>query len=394
MFASAFADDTTEIENTQVNDNADVLSLLRLDTGDAGNATLATAAMGNALEVDVNEAHDVSNDQTFSGNVRAEAETSLHHIDGTAITAASATGNAAYLDFEDDSDIVSTQTAADGSTVSAAATLNVASYAMSSITASQAAANAVEINAETASIQGDFVQDSGADVTATTILNAPTGGLGWTAAGAAAAVGNNIQTTGFDADQILDVDQTNRGRIRADMQVEAGGGSEFMTVAAQAQGNGVDLNNQWGYAHIQGQQTNDGEVEANTNVVISDFDIDSIIVSSEGIGNSALLSNQGADTYMGVTQANNANVRATTRFEGGVGGEVTGSAAAYGNAATSYVCSNCPGVEARGNVNQTNSGNVTSTFQTTYQSGWGVMGSATAVGNSATFVSERPGESD
>ena len=95
MFASAFADDTTEIENTQVNDNADVLSILRLDTGDAGNATLASAAMGNALEVDVNEPHDVSNDQTFSGSVRAESETTLVSLDGTAITSATAMGNAA-----------------------------------------------------------------------------------------------------------------------------------------------------------------------------------------------------------------------------------------------------------------------------------------------------------
>ena len=140
MFASAFADDTTEIENTQVNDNADVLSILRLDTGDAGNATLASAAMGNALEVDVNEPHDVSNDQTFSGSVRAESETTLVSLDGTAITSATAMGNAAVFDFESDADLTSTQTATDGSTVEAEATLNVNSYAMSSITASQAAA--------------------------------------------------------------------------------------------------------------------------------------------------------------------------------------------------------------------------------------------------------------
>ena len=80
----------------------------------------------------------------------------------------------------------------------------------------------------------------------------------------------------------------------------------------------------------QGADLNDldGEVEADTNVVIEDFDIDSIIVASEAIGNSALLSNQGADTWMGMTQDNRGNVRSTTTFEGGVGGEVTGSASA------------------------------------------------------------------
>lgn len=394
MSVSAFADDTTEILNGQINLQAEVSALLRVDAGETGEATLTSTAMANALDVETIAPHDVENTQSFGGFVTADAETSVTSVDGTALTVSTAMGNGATLSMTGGSDISSTQTAADGSSVFAGATLRVGSYANSSVTAANAAANAVEIEADYGSINGQLRQDSGADVRADATIDAPNGGMGWTAVLGATASGNNIQTSGYVTDQIHVVDQTNSGEIRATARMEAGGGSRFTTVASQAQGNGLSVENQWGYAHAQGSQTNSGDADALTDIDLGNFDQDSIIASADGLGNSAVVSNIGADVFVGLDQNNIGNVNATMRFSGDDGGEVIGSASAFGNAVSAYSCNECPNVQATGEVNQTNSGRVTSTFQATQGTGWGITGAANAVGNSASFVTTSPNSQD
>lgn len=394
MSASVFADDTTEILNGQINLNAEVNAQLRVDAGETGEATVASAAMANALNVETIAPHDVESTQEFSGFVTSDAETSVVSVDGTALTASTAMGNAVTMDMTGDSDINATQTAGDGSNVYAGATLRVASYANSSVTASNAAANAIEVNAEGGSIIGQLRQDSGAFVRAETVIDAPNAGMGWTAAVAATASGNSIQTSGYDTSTILDVEQANRGEIRAAARMTAGGGSRFTTVASQAQGNGLSVQNNYGYAHAQGGQDNSGNAEAVTDIELGNFDQDSIFASSESMGNSALLSNIGGDVFLGLDQNNTGRIDSTTRFTGDDGGEVIGSASAFGNALTGYTCNECPNTQATGEVNQTNSGAVNSTFQATQQTGWGITGGATAVGNSASFVTTSPYSDD
>ncbi|PIW31863.1 MAG: hypothetical protein COW29_00805 [Rhodobacterales bacterium CG15_BIG_FIL_POST_REV_8_21_14_020_59_13] len=390
LFATGYADDTTEILNGQLNLDAQVNANGQVVVGHTGNVTLNAVAMGNALDVQMPTGHDVSSSQQFGGFVTSTAETNAVAIDGTAITASGAYGNSAIVDVDGDSDIAVTQSANDGSNVFSAATLRLDSYAVSNITAATAAANSVETIGAYGGIQGSIQQDSGAAVESRAIVEARLAGLGEFSTTAATASGNAIRSQGDESSVILNTVQSNRGAVRASARVNAGGGGVFTTVAAQAQGNGLDVATEWAYGDARGTQDNSGDTEAEANINIGNFDEDSILASSESLGNSAILTNLGTDTFLGLDQANSGGVRATTRFDGGFGGEVLGSAAAYGNAATSWGCQACPDTISRGQINQTNSGSVNATFQSQYISGWGTTGSATAIGNSATFVTQDP----
>ena len=82
-------------------------------------------------------------------------------------------------------------------------------------------------------------------------------------------------------------------------------------------------------------------------------------------------------------------VTATTSFDGGTGGSVLASATAFGNAATTYVCSECA-VTAYGNTNQTNNSAVNAYVTGRMNTGGAMSGTATAIGNSATYQSITP----
>ncbi len=324
--------------------------------------------------------------QELGGFVSATAETNGVAIDGTATTASTAYGNSAVLDHYGDVDVSLSQSTADGSSVFSGATLRLDSYAVGNITAASAAANAVDTNGYYGSIVGGISQDSGASVEARALVEARTAGLGEFSATAASASGNAIRSHGRESAVILATDQANRGTVRASSRVNAGGGGVFTTVATQAQGNGLDIATEWAYGEARGSQDNSGDTDAESNVNIGNFDVDTVMVSSESLGNSAHLTNLGTDTFLGLDQTNTGNSRAIVRFDGGFGGEVIGSAAAFGNATTSWGCQFCPDTTNQGVINQTNSGQVNATFQSQYLTGWGTTGTATAVGNSATFV--------
>lgn len=354
--------------------------------GHTGNVNMTAAGVGNQLDVETVSAHDVTSTQAFGGFVTSSAETNGVAIDGTATTASSAYGNSAMIDHYGDVDISLSQTAADGSSVFSSATLRLDSYAVGNITAATAAANAVETNGYYGSTVGDITQDSGATVDARALVEARNAGLGEFSATAASAFGNAIRSNGRESAVILSTDQANRGTVRASSRVNAAGGGVFTTVAAQAQGNGLDIATEWAYGEARGRQDNSGDTDAEANINIGNFDIDSVIASSESLGNSAILTNLGTDTFLGLDQINTGDSRSIVRFDGGFGGEVIGSAAAYGNAVTSWGCQFCPDTTSEGVINQTNTGQVNATFQSQYLTGWGTTGTATAVGNSATFV--------
>lgn len=392
LCATGFADDTTEILNGQLNLGAQVNANGQVVVGGTGNVTLNAVGMGNALDVQTQTGHDVNSTQQFDGFVTSTAETNAVAIDGTAITSSGGYGNSAIIEVDGDSDISVNQSVSDGSSVFSSAMLRLDSYAVGNITAATSAANAVETIGAYGGIQGSIQQDSGATVESRALVEARTAGLGEFSVTAATASGNAIRSQGNESSVILSTAQSNWGAIRASARVNAGGGGVFTTVAAQAQGNGLDVATEWAYGDVRGTQDNSGETDAEANINIGNFDEDSIIASSESIGNSAIITNLGTDTFMGLDQTNSGNSRATTRFDGGFGGEVIGSASAYGNAATSWGCQSCPDTTTRGEINQTNSGAVNATFQSQYISGWGTTGSATAIGNSATFVTQDPQE--
>jgi hypothetical protein len=388
LCAAGFADDTTEILNGQINLNAQVNANGQVVVGQTGNVNLTAVGMGNSLDVQTTTGHDVTSSQQFGGFVSSNAETLGVAIDGTATTVSAGYGNSAVLEMDGDNDISLNQSATDASNVFSAATLRLDSYAYSNITAATAAANAVETNGQYGGIEGNIQQDSGAAVEARALIEARTAGLGEFSVTAATASGNAIRSEGDESSVILGTTQANRGTIRASARVNAGGGGVFTTVAAQAQGNGLDVATEWAYGDVRGTQDNSGTTEAEANINIGNFDNESILASSESLGNSAILTNLGTDTFLGLDQTNSGNIRSIMRFDGGAGGEVLGSASAYGNAATSWGCQSCPDTMSRGEINQTNSGTVDATYQTQYITGWGTTGTATAIGNSATFVTQ------
>lgn len=389
--AATFADDTTEILNGQINLDAAINVVAEGETDEAGAATMAAIGSANALTVDVIERHDIASEQTFSGDVDARAATRAGIVHGTAVTTASAMGNAASVINDNGMDAEIDQTAQDGSTVSATAELEIGSYAISSVTSATASANAYDAVSYGGENHHALRQDSGADVSADSYVLAPAGGLGYAATVLGAANGNSAQIQGYymGPDQVADIDQDNRGNISARARAESGGGAVSETVTASANGNSVWMQNENGYAHIQGTQDNSGTVTADAYAQAGDFDIDLVAVSSEGVGNSAIISNLGADAFMGLDQTNSGNVTTLAGFDGNQGGAAFASATAFGNAATTYVCSECAAT-AYGNNNQTNSGAITSNVTGRMTTGSTLSGTATAIGNSATYQSVSP----
>ena len=359
--APIFADDTTEILNGQVNLDAAISVVTAGETDQADAASMSAIGAANALTVDVVERHDIQSDQTFSGSVDARAETRAIIIDGAAITTSSAMGNSASIINDNGMDAAISQTAQDGSTVSATAGLEVGSYAISSVTSATASANAFQGTTYGSDTNLALRQDSGADVSADGYVLAPDGGLGYAATVLGAANGNSAQLEGYDGgpSQIVDVDQDNRGSVTARARTDAGGTAISQQVVASANGNSVWMQNEYGYGHIQGEQDNSGAVTADAEILVGNFDADVLTVSAEGVGNSAILSNIGADAFMGLTQTNNGAVTARANLDGDAGGSALVSATAFGNAATTYVCSECP-VTAWGNTNQTNNAAISS----------------------------------
>ncbi len=393
--APIFADDTTEVLNGQLNLDAAISVVANGDTPEAHTATMTAIGMANAVTGDFATAHDVDSDQTFSGSVATSATTTAGIIHGTAITTSSAIGNSASLINDETMDATATQTALDGSSVSSTARLNVSNYAMSSVTTATASANAYGSVSYGGDNTLDLRQDSGADVSADSYVLANGGGLGWSASTVAAANGNSASIEGYYMypSHIVDLDQDNRGNVGASASLEAGGGAEETQIIASANGNSAWMQNENGYAHMQGSQDNAGQVDAEASADIGNFDIDVVTLSAEGVGNSAVISNIGADAFMGLDQTNDGAVNATTTFTGGAGGVALASATAFGNAATTYVCSECP-VTAYGNMNQTNNAAISSVVTGQMTSGSVMSGTATAIGNSATFQSINPYSSD
>ncbi|WP_417497945.1 holdfast anchor protein HfaD [Maricaulis sp.] len=393
--APIFADDTTEVLNGQLNLDAAISVIANGDTPEAHTATMTAIGMANAVTGDFATAHDVDSEQTFSGSVATSATTTAGIIHGTAITTSSAIGNSASLINDETMDATASQTALDGSSVSSTARLNVSNYAMSSVTTATASANAYGSVSYGGDNTLDLRQDSGADVSADSYVLANGGGLGWSASTVAAANGNSASIEGYYMypSHIVDLDQDNRGNVGASASLEAGGGAEETQIIASANGNSAWMQNENGYAHMQGSQDNAGQVDAEASADIGNFDIDVVTLSAEGVGNSAVISNIGADAFMGLDQTNDGAVNAATTFTGGAGGVALASATAFGNAATTYVCSECP-VTAYGNMNQTNNAAISSVVTGQMTSGSMLSGTATAIGNSATFQSINPYSSD
>lgn len=134
-------------------------------------------------------------------------------------------------------------------------------------------------------------------------------------------------------------------------------------------------------------QENGAYVEANNRIVLENWN-GQAFATSYGVGNSALIHNQGGNTGLFSNQNNFGDVSSNSFLRGNSQHGDTGiiDATAIGNAATATHCSHCGDGALTGSTYQTNYGS--SYAQSTFRGGTtgAIYGSATAVGNTATFT--------
>lgn len=392
--AASFAEPTSRVTLNQSNSAANAASdAVTVGVGESVNSTAMVQA--NAATGFVTDWTSVTGGQSFTGSADSVSRVEADEIWSWIISGAVAQGNGMTVQSLSDLDMDLTQEAAAGSRVSALSELRVADYTAHVIQTSVAAANAVEVNGANGSQAIDLTQTAAGDTYAGARLAAEDARIEDVAA-AVQASGNSLQASGNEADPVALINQSQSGTVTAEADITARDVHWGLTAATEAAGNTAVMTNDWGYAHLQGTQSNSGGVTARTVVNLGEFSNGVAAISAHGVGNNALVSNIGADAYSGIGQVNSGAVTGEALFSGGhnggsgLGGGITASASAIGNAQSGYICSECP-VGLTANINQTNSGPVTARAQIN-SPGYTpfISSSATAVGNAATFSSRSP----
>ncbi|TGY88236.1 hypothetical protein E5163_10415 [Marinicauda algicola] len=376
------------ISNDQTNDAPETAaeSVQALDSTEA--ATGLAIAQANSATGVVLDWSQVTSGQVFTGDVRAESIIEADNVWGIATGHANAQGNALTVSAGADLDLDASQSAGTG-TVSALSALRLGEYAGHAVMTAQGAANAIEVAGNDADMDLRIEQSSGTAVQTRAVIEADSAEIE-TSLVTASSAGNSVNAGGIETDTEVELAQSNTGAISATAEADIANADYGVTGASQAAGNTATVRNEWGYARIEGEQLNSGEVEAITRLGVGAFENGAAVGSANAVGNSVLLSNFGADAYAGVGQVNSGNVSGRVVMEGGWGHSAFATSSAIGNAQSAYICSECP-VSLDANMSQTNSGNVYSGVSQTYGGYVGaVTGSATAVGNAATFSSTEP----
>ena len=386
--AASFAEPTSSQTNDQTNDAAETRAESRHEVAGTEAVTGIAIAQANSVTGEVVEWTALGSTQSVSGDITAQSEIEAQSVYGVATSNATAQGNAltAAASTNIDADV---QQVAGSGTVSALSALRLGDYAGHVVSNSQATANAAEIATADSEANLALTQSSNSDVRAEARLEADNAEIETTVQTATAA-GNSVTAGGTNSSTIMDIDQSNGGNISATAEADIANADYGATVASQAAGNTANLYNEWGYAHMQGEQMNSGDVEAMTRMGVGAFENGPLVGSANAVGNQVLLSNFGANAYAGVGQTNSGNVSANVVMQGGSGQSAFATSSAMGNAQSGYICSECPvGLDA--NTRQLNSGNVFSGVSQSYDGYVGaVTGSATAVGNASTFATVSP----
>ncbi|MCC5994746.1 MAG: holdfast anchor protein HfaD [Oceanicaulis sp.] len=392
--AASFAEPTNKVTLEQTNSDANTASdEVNVGVGESVNSTALVQA--NAATGFVTDWTSVTGAQTFTGSADAVSRVQADDIWSWIISGASAQGNGVTIQSSDHLDMDLEQSAGAGTRVSALSDLRVSDYTAHVIQTATASANAVEVSAAYGNQDINLTQSADGETYAGARLDAENARIEDVAA-AVQAAGNSLQVSGYEANPIAHIDQSQTGTVTAETEITARDVRWGLTAATEAAGNTAVITNDWGYAHLQGAQTNTGDVTARTVVNLGEFSNGVAAISAHGVGNNALVSNIGADAYSGIGQVNTGAVTGEAIFTGGhnggsgVGGGLVVSASAIGNAQSGYICADCP-VGLTANINQTNSGPVTARTQIN-SPGYTpfISSSATAVGNAATFSTRTP----
>lgn len=364
----------------------DVISGQTLNVVDSDDqVTASTVATGNTLSGAVeNGVLQLQSSQTMLGDAAASTVLNLSgEIDGSANLTSHATGNAGDAGAYGADMTVNIVQVAGAVAVTADTEVNgtpgrILEGGSANATAM---ANSQALGMSAGRTEGLIDQSSAATTQAVT-----TGVIQYIPAGvsfSAAAVSNNMASTGAYGSQELEVRQEMTGdRTQASTIVSTGNAWDLQG-AANATGNNATVYNQGGSLYMTADQSNAAYVRSES--VVSAYDFGAVAATAYGAGNAMEAGNNDVLVVIDNSQLNTGGVEAVASFAGQQGYDVALGATAIGNTATGYACSECPGYLDANNT-QTNSANVTATVSGDINgASRAVIGSATAVGNSATF---------
>lgn len=378
--AASFAASIDRVENDQAN-SAPVDATVEIDAVTTEIATAIATAQSNSAGGSFASEAEVTSTQVTNGATSATTDIEADSVWGLSTGFATAQGNALTVDAENGLEMDAEQTAGAGASVSALSALRLNTYGGNTAQSAMATANAVEVMGS-GNIPMNVRQYSEADVEARSQIEAEEVE---TALATAQSAGNSLTVTGYEANIIALADQENSGNVRSTVDADIAHANWGVTAMSEAAGNTASSQNDWGYGHLQGSQTNSGEVRATTTLAVGTFGDGPVVGSAHAVGNNALVSNIGADAFSGVTQNNSGAVTGQVSMQLGTGMAAYGTSSAIGNAQSAYICATCP-VGLNAQVNQVNSGAISSITQMR-ANGYvgGMTGTATAVGNVSTF---------
>lgn len=350
-------------------------------TTSVGNATAATTRHGNVAFTSSQATYGASDAETIidAGRVHGNVYSTTTAYANTS-TANTWTGSTQFTaeqsnagDVEAFSKATATKFKRGAGTITGIANVatssaefgNVDSYTNQTNTGSSSAKNVVIVDRNTKSIDYSVIA----------------GGNAVTTEGASSDVwGAAVQVQGEHTDVV------------ASSRIKSWESRSDVAATVTAAANSYTLTNYDGNATLGASgselyQENGANVEANNRLVLESWN-GQAFGTSYGVGNSALIHNQGGDTGLFSIQNNFGDVSSDTFLRGNSshGDTAIIDATAIGNAATASHCTHCGDGALTGSAHQTNYGS--SYAQSTFIGGstGTVYGSATAVGNTATFT--------
>lgn len=367
----------------------DVLSSVNLDVG-VGQLQVSVETQGNVLRGGIEGTSGAMTvAQTMSGATRAEVTTALagaenggaidNHVRGNNFEAY--TGDAAFA--------VDVTQSATGAAVEARTDVPAGESEITGggYVATSATANNVAVGGPMSSVTGSVDQSA-----QTTVFAETTADIRYIPARASfdsRATANAVQagTTG-SSHQDLAIRQRNAPstvEARTDAYVD---NAWDASASAAAGANFANMGNEGGSMIVQADQANEGRVRADVRLGADQYG--AATVSARAVANEVIAGND--DIYLSLdnTQLNSGGVEAVTTFQGNAGYDAYVGADAIGNAVSGSVCSQCGG-EVNVTNNQVNNGDVSAVVNIGVGSGRAVVAGVNAAGNSATFYVSRPG---
>ena len=353
--------------------------------------TVSTSAQGNALAGGVTDASaGLASRQTMTGSARAGSTAALTgEADGQVGVTTQARGNYLGVTTDGATFAVDAAQSATGDQVRAQSVVRAPTGRMlqGGFANSVAAANTAALGGPSSSLTGVIDQQAQTTVFSETVADiqyipAP-------AVFAAQSTANVVQTNTTGAShQDLAVRQSNAPstvEARTDVYVD---NAWDLTASANAGANQAIMTNAGGSMLVNVDQANAGRVRADARVQTNLQG--QTVLAARSVANETVAGNNDIYLKLDNTQLNTGGVEADATYIGVNGYDAYVGADAVGNAVTGYACSQCSG-DVNITHNQTNSGNVTATTNATVGAGRTAVVGANAVGNTASFYISRPG---